>query len=227
VLAVSGSVCVLGALKVAIFAATLGNVRPAFSSGFYWASERTIASGCELILNGFELINIGPEVTFIAHRLKTGYEKASESEVPHAYTFETPRMLRPLDTLAKDTRIDNRSSDRQVATIFRHYLYSLGNIPLNLITGATTAVAAVALNIIFAAKVVVYACTNIAIPIPTYVERVQDVAIATFTNVGRDIATNFADTFVLLYKTSQYLSLYKVIATVGQLLRFIPQAIFS
>ncbi|SCA64276.1 hypothetical protein SCG7086_DJ_00020 [Chlamydiales bacterium SCGC AG-110-P3] len=47
----------LGALKVAIFAATLGNVKPTFSTGCLWFGERTLHSVTHLLFNAGELLH--------------------------------------------------------------------------------------------------------------------------------------------------------------------------
>lgn len=251
------SACTLGALKVAIFSFTLGNVKPGFSTGCVWFGERALHGVMDIALNTGELLydagnivyqgyraarwvagqlhlgnlfnaiidQIGRLFEFIGERIGQGIDKAAEVEgTPQ---FGAPYPLNLLDDLTKKYRIDFGSQDRSLEDIFKHYVLSVLNIPLN----AATAIGAAGLSIIlgsaFVAKVILYSTTNINIPIPTFAGEALSASVSTAYNVIADASNDAADIFVLIYKTSAALGLNHVVATAVRVVLYIPEALFS
>ena len=168
-----------------------------------------------------------PVLRFIATRLEKGIEKTVETEGNFNFTGETPSLLRPLNDKAKENRIDWNSPDRSLDKIFKHYLFSAANIPVNIVVAAVSSGAGIILSGAFAAKVILYATTNINIPVPTNAGLTIDAAFATSGNAFDDTGTNIVDGFVLLYKTSCALGINRVVARAIQVLTAIPELVFS
>jgi hypothetical protein len=261
----------LGVLKVAIYAMSLGNVKPSFPTGFIWSAERGINAGAHFAMNlgeviydagntvylGYRFIRwvgeklhierfiaeifrklgelfeyigeqlLAPALRFVARRLEKGFEKAVEREGNFKFSGATPSLICPLDDLTKKNRIDWNEENRPLSKIFHHYVLSAFNIPVNAVTAACAGGASVILSSAFTAKVILYATTNINIPLPTFAGQALDATFATTRNAVVDAGTDVADSFVLLYKASSALGITRVVATALQVLRYIPEAIFS
>jgi hypothetical protein len=170
---------------------------------------------------------IEPTFRFVATRLKKGVEKAAEDEGDFKFSGETPALIRPLDNLTKKNRIDWQSNDRYWNTIFKHYFLSFANIPANGLTAMVAGGASIILSSAFVAKVVLYAATNINIPVPTYAGQAINATYASTRNIFADVGTDVCDGFVLIYKTSNAIGISRVVATALQVLLYIPEAIFS
>lgn len=218
----------VGTVKVLIFAVT--QQKPTFPTGYSWFFDRTAHAAADIASTLGELLydvgNIFYQVVFLAKRLAAGVAKANEAE-NFEFTNESPSFIKPLNDLTAQNRIDWNASDRPFNTIMKHYFYSMANIPLNLVTATCSAVAAAILSSAYVSKVVLYAFTNINIPLPTYAGQTLQAAATTSRNVLADSAVNFADGFVLVYKGACALRLNKIMATAMDILRFIPEAVFS
>jgi hypothetical protein len=261
----------LGALKVAIFALTVGNVKPAFPTGFMWCAERGINAGLQAGVNVGELIHdaanmvylgyrlirwvggalhlehffneifnklgeifeftrkqiLEPVFRFVTQRVRQGISKAIECEGEFKFSYQTPSLIRPLDDLTKENRIEWSSENRFWSKIFKHYVFSVANIPVNAVAATLMGGSASVLSSAFAAKVIVYATTNINIPLPTFAGQALDATVSTTRNALLDIGTDICDSFVVMYKTSSALGINRVMATALQILLYIPEAIFS
>ena len=251
------SACTLGALKVTIFAVTLGNIKPNFSTGYIWFSDHLLQGVVNVCRNVGELgYDVGDAVyqgyrlcrwvaenlhlgnlfttifneinrvfAYVAGRLEKGINQAASVE--KSINFETPYPLSVLNDLTQKHRVDISSQDRHVEDIFKHYLLSVPNISLNAITSIGAAAASIGLGTIFTAKVILYATTNIDIPIPTYAAQPIGMGISTLSNVILDVGNNIADMFVLIYKIAEALGITQVVATALKVVLYIPEAIFS
>lgn len=272
--------CFLGLVKVAVFAATLGNYKPTFSTGFIRCSQAAITCFLQIFVNagelGYDALNalyngyrvirwigeklhlnfiieeifiqtarlikyiwnnmivplwndvIDPTIKFIDKRVQEGLKNAVECEKNY-YTLnlETPSFIRPLDDRTKATRIDRHAEDRSYSNIFSHYAYSLINIPVNLVTAAGMASLTAITACNFGAKVIIYAATNIDIPVPTYAGKTLEKTIACSINVIWDSYVDIADSFVLTYKVSDALGILVAMAKIRDVILFIPEAIIS
>lgn len=260
----------LGTLKVAVYAGTLGNVKPSFPTGFLWFNERTAKAACDCCVNAYELIydlghlfyqgfrlvewiakkiHLGgfvkkalkliadtfeviarkvllPVVEFAAKRIQAGLEKAMESEVRCEMDEDIP-FFKPMNEVAKETRINMQSQDRLLSTILKHYAISMVSIPVNAVAATVFTATSIILSAAFVGKASLYAATNVHIPIPTYVEHSLKATASTGYNTIADVATNVADPFVLIYKTAYALRLNRVMATALDVIFYIPQAILS
>jgi hypothetical protein len=265
-----GTACTLGTLKVGIFAATLGNVRPDFSIGFIWCLERTVHSIIHLGLNlgelaydagnavylGYRLIRwigdklhlgplfneifrelgrlfdyvalhiLKPALHFVAKRLDSGIKKAIADEENVTLRGGTPSFIKPLDDWTKENRIDG-SQDRSWTKIFKHYCFSVANIPVNAVVASAAGGAAAISSAAFVGKVILYATTSINIPVPTFAGQMIVTTYAATSNVAADIATNIGDVFVVIYKTACALRINRVMATALDVLLYIPVAVLS
>lgn len=251
------SACTLGALKVAIFAITLGNIKPHFSTGCLWLGERACHGFFDIALNIGELVydagdllyqgyrlsrwvagilhlgnlfhtifeKLGQVFTFIAERIQQGLDKAVEVE--DDLLFEVPYPFSVLNDLTQKHRIDFESNNRSLEDIFKHYILSVANIPLNTIIATGAAGLSIALSTAFVGKVILYATTNINISVSTYAGRTLGVVGATSSNAVVDITHDIADSFVLLYKISHALGITRVVTTALRVVEYIPEAIFS
>ena len=163
---------------------------------------------------------------FAFRRLGEAFIKAGTEETP-TVNFETPELLRPLDDAAKAERIDLSSNERSFGKIFKHTVISLANIPANAVTAVCSAVAFAALSSVFLAKVALYTVANVSIPLPTYIGKAGEAMLVSTANVAKDVSTDFADVFVVTYKTSDALGLNRVALTALNVIMYIPVAMFS
>lgn len=251
------SVCTLGAIKVSIFAITLGNIKPNFPTGFIWFAKRVAYSLSDEITNASQLIRDVADILYqsyrfsrwVAHQLHFGdffskifrqlgklfnciYDRISLSIAKVAAAeepcdFKTPFPIKLVNDLTKMHRIDFESQDRSLTHIFKHYVLSVANIPLNAITAVGAGAASIVLGSLFVAKVALHATTNIHVPVPTYVGKAGGIAAKTALNTIKDVGCDIADGYVLLYKTSNALGISKAATNALRVVAYIPEAIFS
>ncbi len=191
--------------------------------GLFTAIFRQLSEAFKFITNEI----VAPVFRFVGRRIEKGFEKAAQAEGNFNFKGETPALLKPLDDLAKDNRIDFSANDRPLINIFKHYLFSIPNIPVNVAAAVGAGAASVVLGTAFVSKAALYATTNIDIPVPTFAGQALDATLATTRNVGVDVGTNIGDGFVLLYKTANALGINRVVATAIQIIMYIPEAILS
>ncbi len=248
----------IGSIKIAIFAASLGQIEPRFSTGFLFFGERTVHSLIHLALNVWEVAQVivdisnqiwrgarwigeklhldhlfaaifkqfGRIINFAAERIAEGVQKTIESEKNLEAFGRTPSFIRPLDDIAKESRLTYASQGRPLLQVFKHTFVSLLNIPVNSVAFAISTLAGAILSVAFVAKVALNAVT-INIPIPTYAAQALSSSGAAIANIALDSGTIFCDVFVVIYKSAEALRITKVAATVFELLAYIPKAIFS
>lgn len=248
--------CTLGAFKVAVFALTLGNVRPSFPIGFIWCSELAFTGLWNSIVNGGEFLyeagnglyqasrviqwvgeqlhlggfiqaifhEIGRFFSFLAERLEKGFTKALEVE---NYQPLQTSPFKDFDHSIEETRLDLSASERHFDKIAAHTALSVVSIPLNGTTSICAGATSVILGVAFIGKTVLYASTNINIPIPTYAGQAFRVAWLTGSSAAKDIGTDVADLFITMYKVSDCIGLIKVAAAAIEVALYIPRAIFT
>ncbi len=264
------SACTLGALKVAVYALTLGRIELRFSTGFISSGNVAVNSFLHLVRNTGELtidvvnaiyngyrvirwigeqlplgfvreifVQIGslfryvfnevivPSTEFLFRRLEVGFNSAVASEGNYQSNFQTPSFIRSLDDITASTRTDNHAQERSISQIFKHYLFSAANIPVNLATAVGMGALSLVTGSCFIAKIGICAFTTINIPLPTYVERTLEKTTVCSRNVFGDAYINVQDGFILTYKVSRAIHLTTVLATIGDLLLFIPRAVIS
>jgi len=288
--------CTLGALKVLVFAATVGNVRLLFPSGFLWFAEGSLHSVKHLGLNTGELISdgarvvkevsvktykgtrwvmktlyiekaakiifqhlnkilkaigkkilpalkfIGKKVAFVANkvaigiekvlifmgqRMAKGWKKAIEAEKGFEFEYKTPAFLNFINEPTKKNRINFESENRLWKNIFKHTFLSGPNIILNGSTAVASSLVLAPLALAFTAKAMLYASTNINIPVPTFVSKVFQSTVYPAGNVVVDIDNDIADSAAVVFKTSKALGILKVMTTALDVIKYIPKAVFS
>lgn len=247
------SACTLGALKVAVFA-TFGTDLQ-FSTGFNWLFERTITSLSHIASTiselTFDTLDLGYQaylqvkyllvalkldfvadfikkgLSFITDRLEAGIEISLKDEEPLVHAAK--QLPYPLRKLNRETekRSCFANSHQPLQTWFTHKLLSTINIPVNAAVGVASTLLCVAGAVVSSAKAVLYAATNIHLPIPTGVGYTCIMAAKTFTNVTSNLAEVGVDLFVLVYRIAELLRINKVIATVAELIAYVPRAVFS
>lgn len=260
------SACTIGAVKVGVFAVTLGNVKLPIPTGFVWCLERTgncvleicvnlgecLADLARLITNvvdgivwvvrelGLENIaqqilaeigrlfqRIGRVLEFIGNRLDAGWKKASAAE--SLSDFEAIYPINLLNEAAKPYRILRQADDfkdqgRELLVILKHYAWSIPNILANGVGAVGTGFVVVALSIGFLAKVALYAGTGADVRIPTFAPHAIKATFAMVGNTLLDVGTDIADVFVLIYKASEAVGIVRVIAKLGEVISYIPEA---
>ncbi|CUI17172.1 hypothetical protein PNK_1562 [Candidatus Protochlamydia naegleriophila] len=168
-----------------------------------------------------------PTIEFVVRRIDAGLKKAVESEVPCQMNESTPFLIKPMNDIAKETRIDWSSQERLLSTIAKHYAISIVNIPVNAAAAICFTATSILLSAAFVGKASLYAATNVNIAIPTFAGHSIRAAASTSFNTIADVATDAADPFVLIYKTACTLRLNRVMATALDVLLYIPEAVFS
>lgn len=165
---------------------------------------------------------------FIGNRLEKGFYKASESEK----NFQLGEKSLPIIThlhlfrekfVTKSSEYDQRS----FKDIIVHSFLSVLSLPINAIAFTSSVAASVILSIIYCSKAILYAATNIHLPIPTFVQ----FSIATMARTGSYLFQNTTvcviDIPITLYKISKATGLYQVAVKVTEIVSYIPQAIFE
>lgn len=246
--------CTLGAFKVAVFAATLGNVEMKFSTGFIWTAERTFSALLdtlqnigELLYDTFDLtchafrgvrwvltaINIGclthlilKAVTFVCKRIEAGVSVTIKDEMslPNA----SLQAFSPLYAL--NQAVIARSSlyeNQSLMRIAEHKALTLLNIPAHAVVATLSCVLSAAGVVAAAAKGIIYATTNQHIPFATGFIYTATLSVEASYNIARNIVDLGADAAVLLYKAANVLPIQKAVVTALQVVAFIPRAIIS
>jgi hypothetical protein len=250
----------LGVLKIALFAASLGNIKPEFPIGFIWIGERAVSSVFNTTFNvyeiGYDLVDglyqgysfscsvakklgmdhlikkvfhsLGEFFSFIFKRVEKGIIKAEKSEQKLNGDFgDTLDLIKPLEDLTSETRIDSDFSNRTFSKILQHSLLSLINIPVNLLVATTSSVAASFFSSVFIGKTLLYAAANIDLQIPTLAARCGSITAGSMANIAKDGLQDGADVFISIYKISKASGLIKVLGSMKDLLLYIPKAILS
>lgn len=248
------SACTLGAVKVSFFALTLGRELQ-FSTGFNFLFERTVTSVSNIAETLGELFHDALDLSYQAYlqvksllvalkldfvadllrkgfdfvigRLEAGIEVSLKDEEPLVHAAK--QLPYPLYKLNRET--EKRScfvnSHQPLQTWFTHKLFSAINIPVNTVVAVTSTLLGIAGAIVTCAKAVLYATTNIHLPIPTGVGYTCIMAAKTFTNLTSNLAEVGVDLFVLVYRIAELLRINQAIATVAQLIAYVPRAVFS
>lgn len=177
---------------------------------------------------GEKLLDITIKVgKFVGNRLVLGLEKTYKNDLASKdnYSIEIPKALEDLDKPFESSRI--RGTERTLGTIFEHYFVSIASIPMNAaISLCASAVTTASLSIMFF-NIALTASTGINLPIPTCCFHAAKVLSISGMHLAHDILTDAVDVAIIAYKISDAIGVTKVIATVGELLLFIPKAIFS
>lgn len=164
---------------------------------------------------------------FIAGRFDKGFAKAKASEIAIRSNHTTPWPLYYLNDLTKACRIDWSSSCRPAGMIAKHYALSILNIPLNATGAAVSFIASAVFTSFFIGKAVLYALTNINLPVPSFCGPSILYTFEMARNAVLDIGTDAADSFVLIYKATHIIGLTKIVATALDVLKYIPEAVFA
>src|SRR5947209_8522346 len=104
-------------------------------------------------------------------------------------------------------RIDFSQNERYTEDVLKHYAFSIINIPANLLSGCVIGVASVILTAAYVTKALIYAATNIDIPVPTLAGRAWGFTTQSFGNAAVDILNCAADVFVVIYRIAALLRL--------------------
>jgi|GEM_PF-4169236 len=251
------SACTLGAIKVAVFALSLENYKPGFTIGVAWLGERALHGFVDTYLNIIELVHdakivfnktkqfvkwsaeklhvtdlfnrISKKISFIVNQvighLKETVDVTWEAEPYKA--FEAPYPFKELNEWTKSTSIDLKSDDRALLDVFKHYLLSVANIPVNFAATLALGSISVVSTALFLSKVGLYAAFKVKVPLPTYL---QQFSVATFQTAGntiRDFSNDIADIVVLSYKASNTLGIIRVAKTALKVVVYIPESIFA
>lgn len=224
------SVCTLGALKVAVFVVTLGNIRPEFPSGFEWFGRGAVSCVVSLAHNATEWIYDAIDgCVFVVKRLNYGFRQAALREqnfYGRDFSIETPPFLNWIDGRTSAHRIEGPLGTRPFSTIMKHYAYSLVNLPLNATVATVGFVVSAILGAAFVGKSLICAATNIDIPLPTAVLPVFAGTLGSTRVVIVDIANCVLDVAILGYKVIEATRLVRAAGTIRDLIMYIPQALF-
>lgn len=253
--AIATTSCTLGAFKVALFAASLGNIQPNFSIGFLWLAERSFTAALDIVTNATELasdaIDIGYEsykgakwvltalhidvlvealvkklnsaLTFISKRLEAGIRIAADDELNQP--SYSPDILYPLSQAvrARSCFSGNQSMRRWI----EHKALSIVHIPAQTALAATSGFLTLCLTTAFCAKAALYALTTIHIATPTALFQIGTISLYSAEKLVENIGDNTVDVAVLVYNVADTIGVVKAIATLQDLLLYIPKAILS
>lgn len=249
------SACTLGALKVAVFALTLGNVKLGFSTGcaylvgcgFNSTSEvvenvgEVFSSIGDLVEQGYRFVvwlgektglhyivdrvfeRIKAFCNFIGDRIGKGIDKAIQTE-PN-FVELLPEPLHSLNRLSGS--YDDCYQEPSLGWVAQHAFASVAAFPVNCAAVIVGLAASILSSTAFTAKVILYAATNINIPIPTYAGRMMWITSCSTVEGIMDVGGLIADSGMVLYKASNALGVTKVVVTALEVLAYIPEAIFG
>lgn len=254
----AASACTLGAFKIVIFAASLGNIKLTYPTGCYWLAGEACEAITAIFKNTFELLQdagsllengynvvrwVGKQLhldglfkailtrisqifEFCIKRLDKGVKITAKRE-PEIKWDQASFPVQEINTLTEKYRIDFSSKKRSFESIFSHYVFSVITTPLNALIALCSGIACAVLSSGFVAKVIIFSATNLDIPIPTYAANVFKTCVESTTNLLKDVGVDLADIFVTVYKISDTLRLNRVVASILDVVHFIPEAIFG
>jgi hypothetical protein len=249
------SACTLGAFKVLVFAGSLGHIKPEFSTGFIWCAERTYTSLANAVITVGELLydvaNLGYQaylqvkwvflalkldriaqlvkeaLIFVGNRIEAGIEISLKDEEPYMdKDFQLPAPIHALNE-ATERRSCFTDTNQPLSNWFAHKLLSVVNIPLNAAIAVTSTALCIAGIVATCAKSLLYAATNIHVGIPTGVAYTGIMAAHSYTNVFRNTAEVGVDMAVMVYRIADLLRITRVIATIADVIAYVPRAVFS
>ncbi|MCH9630194.1 MAG: hypothetical protein S4CHLAM37_01880 [Chlamydiia bacterium] len=263
--------CIIGAVKVAVFAFTLGNARLPISTGFVTFGSRAIAHLAEASMTGYEigsdaacfsskciravkrvidaigltalfnkirevvevvLNKVGEAVSrvlrFVGNRIQAGFEKASASEIANLANGGSLPIVSSLNnnrkTFVQDWTNYNQRSMKDIAT---HTAISVVSLPLNAAVAVTSSLTTLALGTAYVAKALIYAGTNINVPIPTFTNIAGQVASKAVGDTLENTTTCALDVPITVYKVGEATGINHVLATIRDVLLYIPVAVFT
>ncbi len=247
--------CTLGAFKVVVFVASLGNIEPQFPTGFTWFAKHTehsfyhtFANTGEILFDAIDLFDLGKRTIHYLGKqlhLETIVEKVI-TFIKDVSIFIDNRLSKGFEKAAEaepEIHLGKRKTpffleslynsaekfrgDHSASAIFNHTIYSIVNIPLNAATCVVSTVATIALGTLFIGKALIYAGTNLNIGVPTGAGHSLNAAWATLANTVTDSGLVSINAVVTLYKTADAVGVVKAIATIGEILIRIPFILFS
>jgi hypothetical protein len=171
------------------------------------------------------LIEINKFLAKFSDRLSVSINVALASEKP--VVTGTPYPLNKLNNLCRNQHPFLSNDSRSFEGIFKHYAYSILNIPCNAVTAVAALIASLALSTAFVVKATIHATTNIDIEVPTYAGQAIEILEITSANAAVDTAFCVTDGFITIYKVSDAIGILKVMATAKDILFYIPVAIFG
>lgn len=248
--AIAMSVSTLGALKVAIFAFSFGEIVPEFSIGVPWLAKCVWFSMRHVFWNlqeCFEDINhvieklslkgfikgiffqIGSFFEFLGNRLIEGFNRSAADERGVGFGGEVScSLLSSLSDVAKESRIKLEKKERFFREIFIHSLYSVPNISLNTVALVISGVASIILCAAFLGKTSIYTFTGLKIfSYPTFAGRALSFVAATLENIVLDVSCNIADCFITMYKISEFVGITKIFRKIWEVLEYTPRAVIA
>ncbi|PCI95273.1 hypothetical protein COB11_02630 [Candidatus Aerophobetes bacterium] len=260
VLAAAAGACTIGALKIAVFAISLGNVKLPVSTGIMFFGERAVVSLFQALKTIYEissdiynfcskcintvkkaltalglavLFNKIKEVVievllFIETRIEKGFNKASESETNFQLADGSLPLLRPLN-ITRKTFVQDwvHYNDRSFKDITLHTAISVATLPLNACAAVCSTVVTVALGAAYVSKALLYAATNINIPLPTFTNEAAQVAGQTLRDSVENAGTCLLDIPITVYKVGAAIGINRVLATIRDVVCYIPVAVFT
>lgn len=242
--------CTLGGLKLEFSTGCLYLLECGFHSTVAVAMNvgEVLVSAADLIENGIEqgrrfVVWIG-EITgleyivgriferitaffyFIGERISQGFEKAAQME-PNDSFAALPEPLHFLNHRLSGSWDDLHGNEPSLGWMAQHAVVSTIALPINGVAAIVGIAAAILSSTAFVTKAILYAATNINVPIPTYAGRMIGVTCISIYECGKDVGALIGDGGLLLYKTSRALGITRVAVLAFEILAYIPKAIFS
>jgi len=223
--------CTLGAFKVAIFAATLGHVKPEFPIGFLWLKERTFASLTDLWKNILELQQEFSYFAFtklpggISIRFHEAWLKVVKDE-KSSLSSETFPGIQTLDQTTKSWSCfqeEKRTLNKWVG----HKMLSLVNIPANLIAAGLAGACIIPTFVLTAGKIAFCGMTGYQIKASTGFGYFGSKCLVSSHNVARNTFELIADGGILIYKAAEILHLKGTITKTHEIAEYALKAIAS
>lgn len=247
--------CTLGAAKVLTFAVTLGHIKPEFSIGFLWLTERTFSSLVEVVFTLGELIYDAGDLcyqgyrgvkwvlealrlNFLAHYLKEAcifigkrleegvlITANDEAAIQPVHLQEVIPFLSKLNQATLSR--SPYAADQPLKMWVEHKALSLLNIPAHAVVALSSGALSIASTVAFVAKSLLFAIARIHIPHPTGFAYTAPLCMEAATNTIRNTVDVMADVAVLVYKIADATHLTQALVKVGDVILYIPRAILT
>ncbi len=241
--AMAVSTCMVGACKVAVFAATWGRVQPQVSTGFLWLGERTFSSSLNMALALSEVLfdtaSVGLycydkvawvatackldvvvkavkwAVLFVANRLVKGFQKALGDE---RISEVDDKLFWPLDALSHktDTYSYFKRAEHEVSHWCMHKLFSVVNISLNSAIAVVAGVGCLATSVALFSKTFFYAGTGVHVQAATGWGYSATLVKHSVYNVVRDITAISQDVAFIASSLVNRLRVLQLFSSVGE-----------
>ena len=165
---------------------------------------------------------------FIGERFKKGFKEAIDSETNYQLGDKDLPVIDEINRQReKFSNYPDSINHRSFKHIAIHTTLSILTLPVNALALACSTAVSCILAGAFFSKILLFAATNINIPIPTLVTIPFEASLRVAGHLLKNIYVSLLDVPITLYKVSELTGIYRVMVTIKDVVAYIPRAIFE